>query len=257
MKTSAKIKVPNEKPRLQRHGVAGWLETSLGHCFCGAEQWYAHIFSTTYDGSASAFEVCYPQCHSCFGSKSGQRAKTSYPVKHDHASARQELLDLIHAVTGKRPELEPGIQAYMYYGSKTMEIYPHLVNDYVWGPVTYWPEDRTVRLHATGDVLVYFPDDKSREGQFGFMSSEAIPVLNTCAPVDKAYKEYLWEHNHRQPMTDARGWLAWLIGEYLMSRAAPELGVGETHPSAEVRKWAGPIPGQRLTGILQEGIWHG
>lgn len=250
--------------RLKRHGWAGWLETSLGSCPCGAEKWYACIHSTTYDGSAHNVEINYPACHRCFGSKSSQRAHTAYGQHHPglderktsrrdlhtHEECRDALVWTIALVTGKVPELEPGIEAYMFYNQWMLKNYPHIATDYYWACVTYWPEDGTIRRHATGETLIKFPAQARREWDVNhFMHcDEVLPYANE---IDEAYREYLKDHNHRgQPMDDARGWLAWLLGEYLMDRDRfyPDITDPRDKPPN--------IAGQRLDSIVQNGIWQ-
>lgn len=238
------------RPRLQRHGVAGWLETSVGKCFCGAEKWYAQIFSTTYDGSASRLEVCYPNCNRCLGSKAGQHAKSDHRQKHTHEEAREELCTLIAAVTGKRPDLEPGIEAYMYYGDHTLRNYPHTQSDYYWNLVSYWPEDGTIRLHKTGTVLVRFPDPKKREWDVKvFTENDDVEALQHAVEVSEAYKDYLMDHNHRGiSMTDARGRMTWLLGEWLMERDRRFYTNSEQGPPP-------PLQGFRMEKLVFEGTW--
>lgn len=240
-----------DRPRLQRHGVAGWLETSIGSCFCGEAKWYASIFSTTYDGSASKFEVNYPDCHRCLGSKSGQHAKSDNRYKHSHEEAREALCTLIAGVTGKRPDLEPGIEAYMYYGEHTVRNYPHTASDYYWGVVSYWPEDGTIRLHKTGTVLVRFPDPKKREWDVKvFTQSDDVEALQHAVEVSEAYTDYLQDHNHRSmSMTDARGRMTWLLGEWLMERNHSFYTNSQQGPPP-------PLPGFRMPQLVFDGIWQ-
>jgi hypothetical protein len=240
---------PNLKPTTKKPVCdAGWLETSIGRCFCGTEPWHAEIHSTTYDGSASIFEVGYPACHRCFGIKSGQRASRTDTERHKHEWARDELCRLIYAVTGVRAELEPGIEAYMFYNSATRRIYPHLCSDYYWGVTTYWPEDQTIRLQATGEKLIWFPDPNRREWDLKSFTDNPAALPHNVE-IDESYKEYLKDHNHRrQTMEDARGWLAWLLGEWLMERQPQFYRDFPQGPPP-------PLQGQRLTAIVQPGIW--
>lgn len=256
---------PKEKPRLKRHGFAGWLETTLGSCFCGRHKWYASIHGTTYDGSAHNVEINYPGCHSCFGMRSSQRAHTVYGQYtndksdkvsrrdlHTHEECREALCWTIALVVGKRPELEPGIEAYMYNGANCLRIWPHLANDYHWNCVTYWPEDGTIRKHDDGTILIKFPSKTKKEWDVDhFVGGDCTDTSHHhfAVEISDCYAEYLKSHNHRQPMLDARGWLAWLLGEALMDRQAKD------YPSSP----QGPPPnlvGRRLDAIVQPGIWQ-
>jgi hypothetical protein len=259
---SKKKVLPPEKPRLQRHGVMGWLETTIGSCFCGAERWYAAINSVTADGSAHNVELNYPNCNRCLGHRSGQRAETYYnygvgeyrdkTIKHrglhTHEDCLLQIRNMIGQFTGKTPDFEPGIQAYMYYGSHTVRSYPHLATDYYWNLITYWPDEGTIRRHDTGEILIKFRGRTKREWDVNhFISSDA--VLSYAVEIDQAYTEYCMDHNHRGvTIDDARGRLAWLLGEYLMDR--------EHRFYRDATHVPDNIPGFRLASILQRGEWQ-
>lgn len=225
--------------QLQRQGVSHSLRANFGKCPHG-HSW--HIELQDYQGRCTHGILSYPNCIQCFpplytgpaigsldflrlSAKEQHNLKLEYMNKSRHgqvawsngkdvpaknptlACAKNQVLSGIERVTGLTCEFSPSIEAYMYYNESTLRAWPYLATDVFVTTACYDPAAGVIRHAATGAPLFAFEKPYSTAGAPAISAHREL-----CA---KAYQEFLKPHNQRQSERDARGWMAWLIGEWI------------------------------------------
>lgn len=244
--------------QLQRQGVSHSLRANFGKCPHG-HSW--HIELQDYQGRCTHGILSYPNCIECFpplyigppigsldylrlpgevqqklkleyinSSRHGQIAWSNgkdVPAKNPTLECvKNQVLSGIKRVTGLTCEFSPDIESYMYYSEHDLRIWPYLSSDVYLTTAIYDAENRAVRHAATNAALFTFKADGCTAVTF-----EDTPYLDIC---NRAYLEFLKPHNQRQSERDARGWLTWLIGEWIKDE------MSET-----------PV---RLSSVIREGL---
>lgn len=176
---------------LRRQGVGSMLNGTFNPCQHG-HPWHLEMHET----SAT---LCYPNCEECQGRKRGQIAKTW------QENSRETLKAKIEKHVGMK--FSPNVEAYMYYGADTLRIWPHVASDVYLACATYEPGMDTIRHEPTNICLVAFGSEHLFD-----MDAANKPWRAIC---QKAHEEYLKPHNQRGGERDAKGWMAWLISEWI------------------------------------------
>lgn len=214
--------------QLQRQGVSHTLRANFGKCPHG-HSW--HIKLQDYQGRCTHGILSYPNCIECFpplytgpaigsldflclpgnSERHGQVAwSNGKDVPHNKptlACVKNQVLNGIKKITGLTCEFSPDVEAYMYYSESDLRIWPYLASDVYLATAVYEPLTRAIRHAVTDAVLFTFKADGVTAGTFA-----DTPYLDIC---HRAYLEFLKPHNQRQSERDARGWMAWLIGEWI------------------------------------------
>lgn len=153
-------------------------------------------------------EVSYPNCHVCWGTKWGQTAwsKQHQNEKRGHTEARK----VIKQLTGVTVELSKDVEHYMYDNAANLRIWPYLADDVYVAACVYEAGSNTIRHVPTNICLIAFGE--TLDDAVFDMDAANEPYRELAK---KAYKEFCKEHNQRDSERDNRGWLAWILSEYI------------------------------------------
>lgn len=190
--------------RLRRQGVSRSLNARFAPCPHG-EPWFVSLQEHSIGGWL--VELSYPGCSECFGRKSGQICASnlsSYRRVADVDEAKDEALALIREHVNARAQWTPETEAYMYYKDSDYSAYPHLVGDSFIAACLY-------------DVAVESIVDVSGGNLVSFDGKSCVYFKDHpwAEQISRACSEFRAEHVQRAGELHSRGWLAWLLSEYI------------------------------------------
>jgi hypothetical protein len=207
--------------RLRRQGVATTLRCWFAPCQHG-HGWHIQIQDVSgYPRGGVLVELSYPNCSECYKSKSGQICASNnktYRSLETIEQGRQVAIELIrnHVPGCKDATFHDRPEAYMFYTASDYRIYRHLHGDRYITPCLYHDDAEEIRL-LDGTVLVEFHAGAPRVNE---QEKVGMTLLRN------AVQESLKSCNQRNAQVENRGWLCWLIGEYIKDDN-PELPTSE------------------------------
>jgi hypothetical protein len=113
-----------------------------------------------------------------------------------------------HVVNYGDVEFDPQIEAYMYHKDSEYAIWPHTEFDIFNAVCQYDVPSETVVHIGTGVPLIRFGPNNSAQQLLG---------TKYCELLEKACAEFSKTHVQKDSELDTRGWLAWLLSEYIRS----------------------------------------
>jgi hypothetical protein len=229
--------------RLRRQGVATTLRRSFAPCPHG-HSWHIQIQDVSgYPQCGVLVELSYPNCSECYDPpkpklsdypdyeafyhaqqawrpKSGQICASNnktYRSLETIEQGRQVAIELIrnHVPGCKDATFHDRPEAYMFYTASDYRIYRHLHGDRYITPCLYHDDAEEIRL-LDGTVLVSFRRS----------TTAMVCVEGLTDSIRRALRAFRMPVNQRNAQSENRGWLAWLIGEYIKDDR-PELPVEE------------------------------
>jgi hypothetical protein len=195
---------------LRRRGSSQTLEGHANGFFVELVSWQAsgkYLASVSYPVSR---EECdrqnIPQSHR------GQIYKShTVPEICELDEAKRWAAATVREAIGEEVVFADYVEAYCFANEDTLRIWPHVGTDVYRTCAVYEEPTKTVRHARTNVCLIAFPAEGEEPTQFD-VDAAARPYAEQ---VQRAYREYRKDHNQRRSERENRGWLAWLLGEYI------------------------------------------
>ena len=219
----------------QRQGVSEMVRAWFLPCQHG-EKWHWQWQGYQSEAVGRA-EGSYPNCHECYPWIRDENGHTNFD-KPSHAgqvawstnclwrngryrradsrnsrfvdlpTAEKESVAAIHRLTGQEVQFSPDVEVYSFNDNWTLKHYPRTASDIYIATAVYEEYSDTVRHRPSNMCLIAFNGDHAPFD----VDAGAARYRTQC---EKAYHEFLLEHNQRKSPRENKGWLAWLLSEYI------------------------------------------
>ena len=229
----------------QRQGVAHHVRAWFLPCPHG-EEWHWEWQAWHDDDHAGRCEISYPNCYECYpwkrdeqgridhneGSRAGQIAWSTDSRWNPHqnrycrpanttfrkvtlAESEEKAVAAIKRLTGQDVEFSTDIEVYCFNDDWTMSHYPHTASDIYVATAVYNCTNDAIYHVPSGDCLVYFIKDR-------VMTAMDEPVAKYAPQVAQALDEYRKDFSRRKSDRENKGWLTWLLSEYIKDNHSGE-----------------------------------
>ena len=185
---------------LQRQGVAHSLNGSFSKGYIEVVSWQGSV-------EEWAITISYPSDDWSLGELRGQTAKRERIQKSGVGDAKRATERLIREHFGLDVQIADEIEAYCFASEHSLTLWPHIADDLYFTCAVYEQYSDTIRHPRTNVCLIAFDS----EHRFDIDAANK-PYREICK---RGYAEYQKEHNQRKADHENKGWLAWLIGEWI------------------------------------------
>jgi hypothetical protein len=213
----------------RRQGVANFQRAWFLPCPHG-EHWHWEWMNFQQSQTDGVCSISYPNCYECYPGRDGHAGQTAWSIgsrwnphkkcycrskasqlKANLATlpeAEKQTIVVIKRLTGRDVQFSTDVEVYCFNDDWTMKHFPHTANDiYVASAVYEQPTD-TIRHVPSNVCLITFQGDRAPFDT----DAAAAPYRAEC---EKAFHEFLLDHNQRKSDRENKGWLAWLLSEYI------------------------------------------